>query len=113
MEMIIAIIVLAAAATVNFMSFVTLKKQIEANRVENVMKNDELKNLIEIRSNKLEKAIQEGNHFGEKAIGLISCNISEIGDNISTKISEVNEDIKGVLRQESAKNLYMHIRRID
>ena len=164
MEMIIAVIVLAAATTVNFMSFVTLKKQIEANRVEISMENDEVKKLIEIRSNKIEKEVQEGrnstiqglgavatianhikdevkvnseviaaqselnkqyigkgvadiikevqegNNFGEKAIGLLSCNISELGETIKSKVSESTEQINGVVMRESAKNIYLHIR---
>lgn len=103
MEMIIAIIVLAAAATVSFMSFVTLRKQIESARLEIV-------NLIEISSNKIVKEVQEGNHFGEKAIGLVSCNINQVGDTLKSTLLESTEQINEVVMRESAKNIYLHIR---
>lgn len=103
MELTIAIIVLAVAVTVSFMSFVTLKKQGEAARLEIV-------NLIEISSNKIVKEVQNGNHFGEKAIGLVSCNINQVGDNLKAAVLESTEQINEVVMRESAKNIYLHTR---
>lgn len=100
MEITIAIIVLAAAATVNFMSFVTLKKQIEAARLEIV-------NLIEISSNKIVKEVQDGNHFGEKAIGHLSCNMNELGAGLKEKIDDSSKAINDNTAKQVARVIYL------
>lgn len=101
--MIIAVVILALAVTVNFMSYVTIRKKIETAKLEVV-------NLIEISSNKIVKEVQEGNHFGEKAIGLVSCNINQVGDTLKATVLESSDQINGVIMRESAKNIYLHIR---
>ncbi|WP_404989316.1 hypothetical protein [Clostridium culturomicium] len=75
MEMMIAIIVLAAAATLSFMSFVTLKKQIEVVRKDNRAHWKSVEYSLEIQSNQISNEIQEGKTFNDNAFAALNENI--------------------------------------
>lgn len=88
MEMIIGIIALAVAATVNFMSFVTLKKQIEAVREENRAHWKSVEYSLEIKGNQLSNEIQEGNTFNDNAFIALNENITGCKTNIIQKLKD-------------------------
>lgn len=88
MEMIIAIIILAAAATVNFMSFVILKKQIEAVREENRAHWKSVEYSLEIKGNQLSNEIKEGNTFNDNAFIALNENITGCKTNIIQKLKD-------------------------
>lgn len=76
MDMIISVIVLAAAATLSFMSFVTLKKQMEAVREENRSHWKSVEYSLEIQSNQISNEIQEGKTFNDNAFIALNENIT-------------------------------------
>lgn len=88
MEMMIAIIVLAAAATLSFMSFVTLKKQMEAVREESRAHWKSIEYSLEIQSNQISNEIQEGKTFNDNAFAALN-------ENIITCKTEMVQEIKG------------------
>lgn len=82
MDMIIAIIVLAIAVTVNFMSFVNLKNRIEAARKS-------IEYLIEIKANRTSKDIALETDVVVQDINLLSEKIDRTKDEIN-KIAKHN-----------------------
>lgn len=99
MEMTIAIIVLAAAATVNFMSFVTLKKQIEAVREENRAHWKSVEYSLEIKGNQISNEIKEGNTFNDNAFIALNENITGCKINIIQKLNDYDVEFNNHRKQ--------------
>lgn len=89
MEMILAVIVLAIASAVSFMSYVTLNKKIEAAR-------QSIEYLIEVKSNRTSREIAEGNNTIIQDIGLLSC-----------QVNTAKEDINKTTKQQVTRIIYL------
>lgn len=88
MEMTIAIIVLAAAVTVNFMSFVTLSKQIAVVREESRGHWKSVEDSIDFQRNRILSEIQEGKTFNDNAF-------IALNENLTACRTEMVQEIKG------------------
>lgn len=88
MDMIIAILVLAAAATVSFMSFVTLSKQIAVVREESRGHWKSVEDSIDFQRNRILSEIQEGKTFNDNAFIALNENLTECR-------TEMVQEIKG------------------
>lgn len=89
MDLILAVIVLAIALTVNFMSFVSLKNRIEASRKS-------IEYSIEVKSNRTSREITEGNNTIIQDIGLLSC-----------QVNTAKEDINKTTKQQVTRIIYL------
>lgn len=94
MELILAVIVLAIAVTVNFMSFVNLKNRIEAARKS-------IEYSIEIKANRTSRELQEKAQFQEMALGhLTQCagatsnSLDRIYEKIDSSVADINKTAK-------------------
>lgn len=91
MEMMIAIIVLAAAATLSFMSFVTLSKQIAVVREESRGHWKSVEDSIDFQRNRILSEIQEGKTFNDNAFVLLAKNITKSKEEILTELTAHDE----------------------
>ncbi|MEG0153014.1 MAG: hypothetical protein RR744_07530, partial [Cellulosilyticaceae bacterium] len=98
------------------MGQVTLKHKL--NSLEGKMDRQKqywksIENSIDIQSNQIVKEIEERGQFEEIALGQLAENINELGANVKEKIDVVTRGIEQSIKDESAKNLFMHIRKIE
>lgn len=88
MDMIIAVIVLAVATTVSFMSFVTLSKQIAVVREESRGHWKSVEDSIDFQRNRILREIQEGNKFNDNAFVALN-------ENLTSCKTEIVQEVKG------------------
>lgn len=88
MDMIIAVIVLAVATTVSFMSFVTLSKQIAVVREESRGHWKSVEDSIDFQRNRISSEIQEGKTFNDNAF-------IALNENLTACKTEMVQEIKG------------------
>lgn len=88
MELTIAIIVLAVAVTVSFMSFVTLSKQIAVVREESRGYWKSVEDSIDFQRNRILSEIQEGKTFNDNAF-------IALNENLTACRTEMVQEIKG------------------
>lgn len=94
MEMIIAILVLAAAATVSFMSFVTVSKQIAVVREESRGHWKSVEDSIDFQRNRILREIQEGNKFNDNAFMALNENLTACKTEIIQEMNAHGEEEK-------------------
>lgn len=93
MDMIIAILVLAAAATVSFMSFVTLSKQIAVAREESRGHWKSVEDSIDFQRNRILSEIQEGKTFNDNAFAALNENITTCKTELMQESTRIIKEI--------------------
>ena len=99
MEMTIAIIVLAAAVTVNFMSFVTLSKQIAVVREESRGHWKSVEDSIDFQRNRILSEIQEGKTFNDNAFIALNENLTACRTEMVQEIKDHDVDFNTYKKQ--------------
>lgn len=99
MEITIAIIVLAVAVTVSFMSFVTLSKQIAVVREESRGHWKSVEDSIDFQRNRILSEIQEGKTFNDNAFIALNENLTACRTEMVQEIKDHDVDFNTYKKQ--------------